>query len=285
MYEVEHLLSMGSELGEGPLWHPSEGKLYWVDIVAGLIHRVTPGQSEVETFPVGQPVGALGLREKGGFILALKRGLHFWDPTTQQLEFLIDPEADKPQSRFNDAAVDRRGRFWAGTMDQDNRSVLYRYDPDGSLHVMQTDILLSNGIGWSPDNRTMYYSVSMMGAVFAYDFDLDSGSLANRRVFADYTGQIPDGLTVDSAGFVWVAVWGGWRVDRYDPDGKLVAQVKMPVAQPTCPAFGGENLDELYITSAWQGLSAQQRQEQPLAGDVFRIRPGVRGIPEPQFTG
>ncbi|NLX08140.1 MAG: SMP-30/gluconolactonase/LRE family protein [Chloroflexi bacterium] len=285
MYEVEHLLSMGSELGEGPLWHPSQGKLYWVDIVAGLIHRVTPGQGEVETFPVGQPVGALGLREKGGFILALKRGLHFWDPATQQLEFLVDPEADQPQSRFNDAAVDRRGRFWAGTLDQDNRSVLYRYDPDRALHVMQTDILLSNGIGWSPDNRTMYYSVSLMGAVLAYDFDLDSGSLANRRVFADYTGQIPDGLTVDSEGFVWVAVWGGWRVDRYDPAGKLAAQVKMPVAQPTCPAFGGENLDELYITSAWQGLNAQQRQEQPLAGDVFRIRPGVRGIAEPQFAG
>ncbi len=283
MIELEHVLAIGNELGEGPLWSQDEHKLYWVDIMAGHVHRMTPGQNDLETFALGQPVGALGFREQGGFIAALKNGFHFWDPATGQIEFLADPEADKPQARFNDGAVDRKGRFWAGTMADDASSALYRYDPDGSVHVMQTGVTCSNGIGWSPDNRTMYYSDSMVFSVFAYDFDLDSGTISNRRVFHRFDSGLPDGLTVDSDGFVWVAIWDGWRVERYDPAGVLAVCVDLPVQYPTCPIFGGENLDELYLTSAWIDLGRDRRHEQPQAGDLFRIRAGVRGMAEPKF--
>lgn len=285
MYEVEHVLSIGNQLGEGPLWSQDEGKLYWVDIMDGNVHRMTPGQDDLETFSLGQPVGALGFRERGGFIAALKNGFHFWDSVTGQLQFLTDPEAEKPHVRFNDGAVDRKGRFWAGTMDDNGNSALYRYDPDGSLHVMQTGVTCSNGIGWSPDNKTMYYSDSQVFTIYAYDFDLDSGTIDNRRVFRQFDNGDPDGLTVDSEGCVWVAMWGGWCVERYDPAGSLMTRIDMPVQYTTCPIFGGENLDELYLTSAWFALGRERRHEQPQAGDLFRIRPGVRGIPEAAFAG
>jgi sugar lactone lactonase YvrE len=285
MVEVEHVLSIGNELGEGPLWSQDEKKLYWVDIMAGNVHRMTPGQDDLETFSLGQPVGSLGFREKGGFIAALKNGFHFWEPAAGRLEFLADPEADKSHPRFNDGAVDRQGRFWAGTMDDNGHSALYRYDPDGSVHVMQPGVTCSNGIGWSPDNRIMYYSDSQIFTIFAYDFDLASGTITNRRVFHRFDNGDPDGLTVDSEGFLWVAIWGGWCIERYDPAGKMVERIDMPVQYTTCPTFGGENLDELYLTSAWIALGPDRRHEQPQAGDLFRIRPGVRGLAEPKFAG
>jgi sugar lactone lactonase YvrE len=284
-YEVEHVLSMGNELGEGPLWSAAEHKLYWVDIMAGNFHRVTPGQRDVETFSVGQPLGSMGFREGGGFILALKNGFHLWDPARQTLEFLADPEVDKPHARFNDGKVDRRGRFWAGTTDDNGNSRLYRYDPDRSLYVMETGVTCSNGLGWSPDNTIMYYSDSQILTVYAYDFDLDSGEIDNRRIFLHREQGDPDGLTVDGEGCVWIAVWGGWCVERYDPDGKLMARIDMPVEFPTCPIFGGAAMDELYVTSAWIALGAERRHEQPLAGDLFRIHTDVKGIEESKFAG
>ena len=285
MVEVEHVLAIGNELGEGPLWHPDEQKLYWVDINVGHVHRMTPGKDDLETFELGQPVGVLGMRERGGFIVGLKNGFHFWDPATGKIEFLADPEAHKPQARFNDGAVDPKGRFWAGTLGDEDRSALYRYDPDGSLHTMQTGVTCSNGIGWSLDYETMYYSDTMIYTVFTYDFDLDSGAISNRRVFHRFEKGMPDGLTMDSEGFMWVALWGGWGIERYDPAGKLALRVDLPVQFPTCPMFGGANLDELYITSAWTELGQERRHEQPQAGDLFRIRPGVRGLPEFKFAG
>jgi sugar lactone lactonase YvrE len=285
MYDVEHVLSIGNELGEGPLWSNAEGRLYWIDILAGHVHRWTPGQDDYETFSVGQPIGSMGFRESGGFIVALKNGFHFWDPETSELTFLSDPESDKPHARFNDGAVDREGRFWAGTMDDNGNSALYRYDPDGSVRVMERGITCSNGIGWSPDDEFMYYSDSQVFEVYKYDFDLESGAIANRRVWNRWENGDPDGLTVDSEGCVWVAVWGGWCLERYAPSGELITRIKMPVEYPTCPIFGGPNLDELYVTSAWYALGKERRREQPLAGDLFRIEVGIPGIPEPQFVG
>lgn len=285
MDEVRHVLSVGNELGEGPLWSASEAMLYWVDILAGNVHRWKPGEEDHETFSIGQPIGSMGFRESGGFIVALKNGLHFWDPSTMDLVFLTDPESDKPHARFNDGAVDRRGRFWAGTMDDNGKSALYRYDPDGSLHVMETGITCSNGIGWSPDNRAMYYSDSQVFKVYRYDFDLETGGISNRQVWNRWENGDPDGLTVDSEGFVWVAVWGGWCLERYTPSGQLIRRIEMPVEYPTCPIFGGPELDELYVTSAWYALGEEHRDRQPLAGDLFRINAGVRGVPEPSFAG
>jgi L-arabinonolactonase len=284
-YEVERVLRLGHEIGEGPLWSPEEGMLYWVDIPAATCHRWKPGEKRYESFVLPEPIGCLGFRQEGGFIVALKNGLHFWSPETQKLEFLVDPEADKPWARFNDGAVDRAGRFWTGTMDDNGNSKLYRYDPDGSLHVMETGITCSNGIGFSPDNRTFYYSDSQVYTVYAYDFKLESGEIGNRRIFRKFENGDPDGITVDSEGFIWVAVWGGWDVERYDPDGTLVKRIEMPVQYPTCPIFGGEDLNELYVTSAKYLLNQSGRQSQPMAGDLFCVRTDVKGLPEPKFAG
>lgn len=284
-YEVEHVLKLHNEIGEGPLWSSAEQMLYWVDILACSVHRWHPGTKCYETFVLPQPIGSMGFREQGGFIVALKNGFHFWDPQTGALEFLVNPEADKPRARFNDGIVDQRGRFWAGTMDDNGHSKLYRYDPDGSLHVMETGITCSNGIGFSPDKCTMYYSDSQIFTVYAYDFDLESGTISNKRVFRKYENGDPDGLTVDSEGFIWIAVWGGWCVDRFDPDAKLVTRIEMPVQYPTCPTFGGPGMDELYLTSAWYLLDRRGREAQPQAGDLFRIQTDVKGIPEAKFAG
>jgi sugar lactone lactonase YvrE len=290
MSNVERVQTVINQLGEGPLWVPEEGALYWVDIDQRQILRFYPATDTLETFDQETRVTALAMRASGGFVTATDKGLAFWDTQTRQLSFLTDPEADKPSTRLNDGAVDRQGRFWAGSMNEVDFTpdgALYRLDPDGSLRTMEVGITVSNGIGWSPDNRTMYFTDSMRQVILAYDFDPATGQISNRRPFVQVTeeGVVPDGLTVDSEGFVWSAQWGGWNVVRYDPDGRIDCVIEVPAQQASCPAFGGENLDELYITSAWSGLSEAERKKQPLAGALFRVKVGVKGIPEPKFAG
>jgi sugar lactone lactonase YvrE len=290
--EVEHVLSVQNELGEGPLWHPEEQALYWVDICRNCFYRYQPTTRKLEAFDVGVAVSALAMREAGGLVMATKRGFAFWNER-EGLRFIADPEAHKPQTRFNDGAVDCRGRFWAGTMcDPEDacpepEGSLYRLDADLSLHVMEHGVSISNGIGWSPDQRYMYFTDSPLHVIYVYDFDVAGGAMENRRPFV-HTPQekgVPDGLTVDSEGFIWSACWGGWKITRYDPSGKVERVIQLPVQYPTSCAFGGASLDELFITSAWRALSEEKRQRQPLAGDLFRLRVGIMGLEEPKFAG
>jgi sugar lactone lactonase YvrE len=287
MHEVEHILAVGNELGEGPLWSAEEQALYWVDIERGCIHRLYPATGAHEGFDVGLPVSALGLRASGGLVTATRDGFALWDPETQALRFIADPEADEPDARFNDGAVDRQGRFWAGTMSSGPTSSLYRLDPDGSVHRMESGITTSNGIGWSPDNRTLYFTDSPLRVIYAYDFDPATGAIENRRPFVHTPEEegVPDGLTVDSEGSVWSARWGGWQVTRYDPAGKMEREIRLPVQYPTSCTFGGPRLDELYITSARIKLSEAEREAQSWAGDLFRLRTGVKGLAAPKFLG
>ena len=287
MDEVERVLKIGNRLGEGPLWSVDEGALYWVDIEGNRLYRFRPADGTLESFDTGLPVGALGLRASGGLVVATKNGFAFWDPHTLSLTFIADPEADKPEARFNDGAVDRRGRFWAGTLAPGATSSLYRLDPDLTVHTMETGITASNGIGWSPDNRTMYFTDTRRKTIYAYDFDVATGHISNRRsvVFTPDEEGVPDGLAVDSEGFIWSARWGGWKVSCYDPSGKLEREVRLPVQYPTSCAFGGDRLDELYVTSARTRVSEEQIREQPFAGDLFRLGMGIRGLPEPKFAG
>jgi len=276
-----------SKLGEGPVWNADEQALYWVDIEQGRVHRLHPATGAHDVFDLGLPIGALGFRSSGGLVIATRAGFAFWDLQTQELRFVADPEADRPDARFNDGAVDRQGRFWAGTMGQGPTSSLYRLDPDGSVHRMETGITIANGIGWSPDNRTMYFTDSPLRVIYAYDFDPATGAIENRRPFVHTPDEegVPDGLVVDSEGFVWSARWGGWKVTRYDPAGKVEREVRLPVQHPTSCTFGGPRLDELYVTSAWTALSEEERGKQPWAGDLFRLRAGVKGLAEPKFLG
>jgi len=277
-----------NDLGEGPLWDAREGALFWLDINRARVQRYDPQTKATHIFEMPMRVTALGLRERGGFVCATEKGFYFWDGKSTSLEFITHPEEGKAGARFNDGKVDRAGRFWAGTMDPRNAtSALYRLDTDLSARRMEEGITISNGIGWSPDNRKMYYADSLRYAVYEYTFDLQSGSISERRVFIQVEKDfgVPDGLTVDSQGYVWIAFYDGWKVVRYTPDGKEDARVALPVARPTCPAFGGPALDRLYVTTAIDGLPERELEQQPQAGDVFVIEAGVKGLAEPMFAG
>jgi sugar lactone lactonase YvrE len=287
MEQLERLLHLNHRLGEGPVWNVSEHALYWVDILENRFYRYYPSTGAVEHFDVGQPIGVLRFRKSGGLVMGLRDGIALWGGPAQPLKFIANPEPGKPEARFNDGAVDCQGRFWAGTIAPGATSSLYRIDPDFSVHIMETGTTASNGIGWSPDNRTMYFTDSRIRMIYAYDFDPASGSIANRRPFVHTPDEpgVPDGLTVDSDGFIWSARWEGWKVVRYDPTGKVEREIRLPVEYPTSCAFGGEALDELYITSAWRLLSETQRKEQPDAGDIFRVKTNIKGLHEPLFAG
>ena len=290
-YEVEHFLKLGNQIGEGPLWSSEHQTIYWVDIPKHLIYRYDLENENLEVFDVGLPVGALALRESGGIVAATKRGFAFWDFLSEDLVFLVDPEEDKPETRFNDAAVDRCGRFWAGTMsDSDphgSHGSLYRLDPDGSVARMDTGFTVSNGIGWSPDDKIMYFTDTMRSVIYAYDFDIAAGTLENRRSFVtvpDGEG-FPDGLTVDSEGFVWSAIALGYKINRYDPDGILEREIQVPTAFVSSCTFGGPGMDDLYITTGWEPLNDDEKVSQPFAGDLFRVSTGIKGLEEPKFSG
>jgi L-arabinonolactonase len=287
MTEAIHELTVQDELGEGPLWDPQDQDLYWVDIENGCYHRYHPSTGVHEMVIVGEKIGVLALRQSGGMIMATEKGFAFWDPVAKNLERISHPEGDKPHSRFNDGSVDRKGRFWAGTLGDPYNNSLYRLDADLSVHRLDTGIDISNGIGWSPDNRVMYFTDSTPCKIYAYDFNLETGAIENRRVFVDSSDRpgVPDGLTVDVEGFVWSARWGGWCIDRYDPSGRLERSISVPVEFPTSVMFGGQNLDQLFITSARIEIPAHERSERHLDGDLYRIQPGVKGIPETRFAG
>jgi sugar lactone lactonase YvrE len=291
MSHVDLVFAAQNELGEGPIWNRSEGALYWVDIPGKHVYRFCPTTGESESFRVDTPVTALGLRAGGGFVVATSSGLALWDPTDRGLKFIANPEAGRARVRFNDGAVDPRGRFWAGTMNESDPEApdgcLYRLDPDRAVHKVADGFTVSNGLGWSPDSRTMYFTDTFRHTILAYDYDVDTGTVKNERPFVVVPKErgLPDGLTVDSEGFVWSADCGGGTVTRYDPDGKVERQVQLPVKLVTSCAFGGEGLDELFITTAWMTMSDEDRRARPMAGDLFRVRTGIRGMAETPYAG
>ena len=277
-------------LGEGPLWCPRDRVLYWVDIKGRAVHRYRPADGLCETTETPDEIGCVSLRENGGLIAAFRSGIGFFDLQTQSLEMIADPEAHLPGNRFNDGKCDRRGRLWTGTMDDNAEQAtgsLYRLSAGLEMVKVLSGIIVTNGLGWSPDDKTMYFTDSENRTILAFDYDLESGQTANQRVFAEIPEDagVPDGLTVDSQGFVWGAHWDGWRVTRYDPSGRVERVIEMPVPRPTSCMFGGEDLDKLYVTSASIGLSEEQLAQAPLSGGLFEIDPQVRGLPEPRFAG
>lgn len=287
MDTAEHFLTARNKLGEGPLWHAGEGALYWVDIESNSFHRYFVGTGEQETFQVDQPVGFLAFRSSGDLFLGLKEGLAIWDFSTGEYHLTHQPEKDRENARFNDGKVGPGGRLWAGTLGEDDSSCLYRLDLDGSLKVMETGVKISNGLDWSPDRQVMYYTDSPRRLIYKYDYDLLSGSIGNRRVFVEVPeGEgFPDGLCVDSEGCIWSAHWDGWRVTRYSPAGKIERVIYLPVQRPTSCAFGGKDLNQLFITSAWTGLNEVDRREQPLAGDLFKVGTIIKGQKVNFFEG
>ena len=290
MSELEHLLPMQHQLGESPMWVPEEKALYWIDWGA-CVCRFYPDSGVQERFEVDVPITALARRASGGWIIVAQTGLYFWDPQTNLPTLITEPEPENPHIRFNDSAVDRQGRLLVGTFNSEDLEApdgsLYRLDPDGSKYKLDTGFATSNGLAVSPDGKTFYLTDMRHSLIYAYDYDPATGAVSNRCPFVQVPKEdgLPDGLITDSEGFVWSAHWGGWRVTRYDPTGKIEREIRLPVENVTCFAFGGEALDELYITTAWYGFTEEQRGEQPLSGDLFRIKTDVKGLVEPGFAG
>ncbi len=285
---TELLADFRSELGEGPVWDTRIGCLAWVDIMAGRLH-LTARDGATRTIQLPSPVGCVVPRAAGGWVAALADG--FWAVADDGgTERMVDVQSDQPDLRFNDGKCDPQGRFWAGTMALDERAgagTLYRLDPDLSVHRMVDGVAISNGLDWSLDGRTMYYVDTLTQRIDRFGFDPVTGAIADRRPFVtiDPADGSPDGLTVDAEGGIWLALWGGWRVRRYLPDGSLEREIRLPVSEVTCPAFGGPDLDELYLTTAWESLPEEQHVAEPLAGGLFRARPGVRGRLPTAFMG
>jgi sugar lactone lactonase YvrE len=281
--DLELVADLHAELLEGPGWDARADVLVCVDILAGCLHRIDPGSGAAETIEVGQPVGAAVPREKGGYVVAVRDGVAVLDG---ELTFIADIEGDIATTLMNDAKCDPRGRLWAGTIhvdEIDGGGNLYRVDPDHRWERVVEGTTVSNGLGWSPDGSAMYYVDSPTRRIDVFDYDLDTGTASERRPFVEVDapdGVVPDGLTVDAEGGVWVALWGGSAVRRYAPDGRPDTEVALPVSQVTSCCFGGAALDELYVTTAALDLS-----DEPLAGGLFRCRPGVKGLPTMEFAG
>jgi sugar lactone lactonase YvrE len=284
---VDVVLAAEARLGEGPLWDPRAAALRWVDILPGVVHRYEPESGEDTSFEVGEPVGTVAVRRDGGLVLATASGISTCAEDGSDLTRLHEVATDPPGGRFNDGKADRWGRFWAGTMldGTDGAGAFYRLDPDGSLHTVLTGVSVSNGLGWSPDGRTMYYVDTPTGGVDAFDHDPDTGELTARRRLVDVERGWPDGLTVDAEGDLWVALWDGWAVRHYTPAGRLVDTVELPAQRVTSCTFGGADLSTLYLTSARAGLSEEALARQPHAGSLFALDAGVAGQAPGEWAG
>ncbi len=269
-----------SKLAEGPLWDAQGGWLYWVDIHGHAIHRHAPATGAVATHPLHDAVGFCVLADEGRLVAGIGGGIHefvFGDPG----EILLARPAMHGANRFNDGKCDPAGRLWAGTMhieatrDREPTGALYRWR-GGTLEEVISRVSLSNGLGWSPSGDTMYFSDTHVGTVWAFDYDLATGVIANRRAFAEVPREegVPDGLAVDSAGRVIVAIWRGARLDVYAPDGTREAQLPVPVRNPTSCAFGGADLRTLYVTTM-----PASNEDDPRSGSLFALTVDVPGQP------
>jgi sugar lactone lactonase YvrE len=275
---VDVALAAEALLGEGPVWDPRSSTLRWVDIERGRVHRFDPASGADTFFEVGEAVGTVAVRAAGGLVLATASGLHTCLDDGGRRTLLHELDTG---GRFNDGKADPWGRFWAGTyLGATGASALYRLDPDRSLHRMLSGVTCSNGIGWSPDGATMYYIDTPTGGVDAFDHDPSSGEVTGRRRLVDVDRGMPDGMTVDADGCLWVALWDGWAVRRYAPDGRLLATVEVPAQRVTSCAFAGTTL---YITTARTGL--RDFGDQPSAGALFACSPGVAGLAPGEWAG
>jgi sugar lactone lactonase YvrE len=283
MTHAELVLDARAELAEGLA---ERGLLAWVDITAGLVHLFDPATGADRALEVGQPVGAAVPTDDGRLALAVRDGFALLDLDGEEVALIVEVERELTGNRMNDGKSDPAGRFWAGTMAVDMRAgagALYRLDAERNVELMVPGVSISNGLGWSPDGRLMYYIDSPQGRVDVFDFDATSGAIANRRPFAQAQGGDPDGMAVDARGGLWVAIWGAGKVLHFLPDATLSDEIELPALQVTSCCFGGPELQDLYITSAWQGMTAEQRAREPLAGGVFRSRPGVQGQPTREY--
>jgi sugar lactone lactonase YvrE len=285
------VLDAQAELGEGVIWDARRQWLYWVDITGHKLHVFDPGANRDRVIEVGQFIGTVVPRKSGGVMVAVYDGFAGLDLDTGRLEIIADPESDQPDTRFNDGKCDPAGRFWAGTMSLKGvreQGSLYYLDADHTVRRMLTKVSTSNGIVWSQDARTMYFIDTPTMTVAAFDYDVATGNITNRRVAIAIPPGIgrPDGMTIDTEGMLWIAMWDGGAVTRWNPrTAELLQTIPVPAQRATACAFGGPKLDRLYITTARRGLTPEALANQPHAGGLFCVEPGVAGVPAFEYAG
>jgi sugar lactone lactonase YvrE len=293
MTDIQCVVDAKALLGEGTCWDAEEECLWWLDVYGQKIHRYKPSGEKTQTFSTPAPPGCLAVRERGGLVVAMGDGFHFFDPATKQFKLIVDVETTIRETRMNDGRADRQGRFWSGTeFDVQGKlpralGSLYRLDVDLCCHKIIGGISCANGLAWSPDSRTMYFTDSGTPYVWAWNFDASSGEIENRRLYIDLSSinGVCDGATVDAEGCYWLTVPFQGKVQQYDPMGKLMRTIDLPTDMPTCCEFGGKNLDVLYVTTATFRRSAEKLRHQPMAGGLFAIDVGVKGLRSQSFKG
>lgn len=278
-------------LGESPLWHPLEKCLYWVDIVGAALYRLDVNTQNLKKLKMPSQIGSIGWRAKGGLIAALSDRFVSIDTETGNIQTIALPLQRQPHVMFNDGKCDRQGRFWAGTKDIDEKNPigsLYCLDKQGKAReLLQHNFTVSNGIAWNVNNSKMYICDSPARRIYQYNFDPATGQLGNFQIFAQIpeTEGFPDGLTVDSEGYLWSCHWNGWQITRYKPTGEIDGIIPMPIPRPTSCCLGGQELKTLYVTSASVGLPTSVLNDAPQSGHVFALQVDVKGLPEPAYLG
>ncbi|MDP5216396.1 SMP-30/gluconolactonase/LRE family protein [Ruegeria sp. 2205SS24-7] len=302
MVEIECLWECDDGLGETPIWVAEESSIYWADHVGPSIdptdtrtpslRRLNIATGARKTWQMPEQIGSFGFRVGGGLVCGANSGFCTIDLDTGAFEKVFDPEPRMPSTRLNDGKIDRRGRFWCGSMDSsltDACCHIYCLDPDLTCRKAAEDysFIVSNGIAFDPEDTRMYFGDTFGGMIYVFDFDIDEGRVHNRRPFfsvEDRKPAIVDGATVDAEGYYWFALNLGGKILRVDPKGRLDREIDMPVRSPTCVAFGGDNYETLFVTSQQAFLTPEELAHHPLPGSLFAIHGlGVRGLPEPQF--
>jgi len=294
MTDIECVSDARAQLGESTYWDPATQALWWIDIYRKAIHRFDPLTRATETHIAPERLGCVAVRESGGLVLTMESGFYFFNPAAGGFDKIADPEADLPDNRFNDGKTDRQGRFWSGSMFEApgkpvvKNASLYRMDADLSVHRIVEGVGCSNGLAWSPDSRTMYYTDSHGPVVWAWDFDPATGDVENQRPYFDLSelgGGVVDGSTVDAEGCYWATIPFKGKVLRFDPDGRLIRTIELPTDLPTCCEFGGEDLATLYVTTAIYNRTPEQLKGQQNPGGLFALDVGVKGLPLVPFKG
>jgi len=288
--QIDVVIEHKCELGEGPLWDVKHKVICWIDILKGEIHQYSPQQKLHNIIEVHQMIGSAALCTNGNFIAALQKGFGFIDRISGKVTMIADPESQLPNNRFNEGKCDPGGRFWAGTMslsEDAQAGSVYVAEKDLSVTKKIENVTISNGMAWSKDHHTFYYIDTPTSEISAYDYDKSTGHISNKKTIIKVAKEdgCPDGMTIDNEGMLWIAHWDGWQIARWNPvTGQKLYQITMPVARVTSCTFGGENLDDLYITTARKGLTEDELQKQPLAGSLFVIKKcGFKGMPAFEF--
>lgn len=289
-YSIEHIIKAQTHHGEGPLWDPASDRFYWVDILKGKIQYAekADGFQKITTLETGEPVGMVGLTsEAEQLIAALKNRVAFIHLSSAEKTILAEAAQEIADTRFNDGKVGPDGRLYAGTMADGTLPVgnFYRFDGKGTSQLLERQLQVSNGLDWSEDHKTLYLTDSPKKLIYAYDFDVSTGNIENRRIHIDSTDEEgePDGLCIDRESCIWSARWGAFKVVRYDPAGKKMSEIKLPVPYPTSCCFGGENLSELFITSSPIAMSADEKRTYPESGNHFIVPTEAMGYPPHRF--